>query len=82
MYKMCNLSTKYLEIQASGGKYSTHVNLEKNVLILFKQHTLEKVFFSKMLKCPKDFPGGSDGEEFACNAGKPGLIPGQGRSLG
>ena len=25
------------------------------------------------------FPGDSDGEEFACNAGDPGLIPGLGR---
>ena len=25
------------------------------------------------------FPGGSDGEELACNAGGPGLIPGWGR---
>ena len=28
------------------------------------------------------FPGGSDGKEFACNAGDPGLIPGLGRSPG
>ena len=28
------------------------------------------------------FPGGSDGQEFACNAGNPGLIPGLGRSPG
>ena len=27
-------------------------------------------------------PGGSDGKEFACNAGDPGLIPGLGRSPG
>ena len=26
------------------------------------------------------FPGGSDGKEFACNAGDMGLIPGLGRS--
>ena len=26
------------------------------------------------------FPGGSDGEESACNAGDPGSIPGLGRS--
>ena len=25
------------------------------------------------------FPGDSDGKEFACNAGDPGLIPGSGR---
>ena len=29
-----------------------------------------------------DFPGGSDGKEFACNAGDPGLTPGLGRSPG
>ena len=28
------------------------------------------------------FPGGSDGKEFACNAGDQGLIPGSGRSPG
>ena len=28
------------------------------------------------------FPGGSDGEESACNAADPGLIPGSGRSPG
>ena len=28
------------------------------------------------------FPGGSDGKEFACNAGDPGVIPGSGRSPG
>ena len=27
-------------------------------------------------------PGGSDGKEFACNAGDPALIPGLGRSPG
>ena len=27
------------------------------------------------------FPGGSDGEALACNAGDPGPIPGLGRSL-
>ena len=35
--------------------------------------------------CPlflKGFPGGSDGEESACNAGDPGSIPGSGRSPG
>ena len=30
----------------------------------------------------KGFPGGSDGEESACNAGDPDLIPGLGRSPG
>ena len=31
---------------------------------------------------PRGFPGGSDGKEFACNAGDPGSIPGSGRSPG
>ena len=30
----------------------------------------------------KDFPGGSDSKESACNAGDPGSIPESGRSLG
>ena len=29
-----------------------------------------------------DFPGGSDGKEYACNVGDPGLIPKSGRSPG
>ena len=28
------------------------------------------------------FPGGSDGKEYACNAGDPGSIPGSGRLSG
>ena len=28
------------------------------------------------------FPGGSDGKEYACNAGDPGSVPGSGRSSG
>ena len=39
------------------------------------------------LLCPKkkrkkEFPGGSDSEESACNVGDPGSIPGSGRSPG
>ena len=34
------------------------------------------------IQSPIDFPGGSDGEESACNAGDPGSIPGLGRSPG
>ena len=30
----------------------------------------------------RDFPGGSNGKESACNAGDPDLIPGSGRSPG
>ena len=30
----------------------------------------------------RGFPGGSDGEESACNAGDPGSIPGLGRAPG
>ena len=30
--------------------------------------------------CGMGFPGGSDGKEFTCNAGDPGLVPGLGRS--
>ena len=34
------------------------------------------------LPFPAGFPGGSDGEESACNVGELGLIPGLRRSLG
>ena len=34
------------------------------------------------LKRHKGFPGGSDGKEYACNAGDPGLFPGLGRYRG
>ena len=34
-----------------------------------------------MYSVPLGFLGGSDGKEFACNAGGPGSIPGLGRSL-
>ena len=34
------------------------------------------------LKIHKGFPGGSDGKEYACNAGDPGLFPGLGRYPG
>ena len=30
----------------------------------------------------RGFPGGSDGKEFACNAGEQGSVPGSGRSPG
>ena len=45
--------------------------------------TLKAVGFNYLkLQMRKGFPGGSDGKEFAYNAGDPGLIPGWGRSPG
>ena len=38
--------------------------------------------FLKKSKYNRGFPGGSDGQESACNAGDPSLIPGSGRSPG
>ena len=38
--------------------------------------------FSSVLYTTLGFPGGSDGNGSACNAGDPGSIPGLGRSLG
>ena len=35
-----------------------------------------------LLIVPRDFPGGSEGKESACNARDPVLIPGSGRSSG
>ena len=42
------------------------------------------VLYNNRLPTPvfMGFPGGSDGEESACNAGNLGLIPGSGRSPG
>ena len=34
------------------------------------------------ISCRMGFPGGSDGKEYACDVGDPGLIPGLGRSPG
>ena len=36
----------------------------------------------RSLEVPRDFPGGSDSKESACNAEDLGLIPGSGRYLG
>ena len=36
----------------------------------------------KYFERERNFLSGSDGKEFACNAGDPGLIPGSGRSPG
>ena len=45
--------------------------------------TLKAVVFNYLrLQMRKGFSGGSDGKEFAYNAGDPGLIPGWGRSPG
>ena len=41
---------------------------------------LRKVIFD-LLKLLEGFPGGSDGKEFACNVGDPGLIPGLGGKI-
>ena len=38
--------------------------------------------FNGAQRINRDFPGGSDGKESACNAEDPGLIPGSGRSPG
>ena len=39
----------------------------------------ENVIFRKTDRCYLSFPGGSDGQESACNAGDSGSIPGSGR---
>ena len=53
------------------------LNLKLIHIINFPFRNLEvSTYFPKN----KGFPGGSDGKEFACNAGDLGLIPGLGRS--
>ena len=39
-----------------------------------------RLFFFNHANISLGFPGSSDGKEFACNAGDPGLIPGSRRS--
>ena len=54
-------------------------------LWIHRYNALKFHFYSCNLKChfcSCDFPGGSAGKEYACNAGDPGLIPGSGRSPG
>ena len=43
---------------------------------------LKLQYFGRGLEARGSVPGGSDGKEFACNAGDPDLIPGSGRSPG
>ena len=47
--------------------------VKNNALKYIRQH---------IIKYYLGFPGGSDGKEYACNAGDLGLIPGLGRSPG
>ena len=49
------------------------------IIIIFRQ-LLNLNSNKGILQQNVGFPGGSDGKEFACNAGDPGLIPGLGRS--
>ena len=44
--------------------------------------TTEELTLSTLYYIYMHFPGGSAGEESACNAGDPGSIPGSGRSPG
>ena len=46
------------------------------------KHFLESWLFYRWIESCPGFPGGSDGKEFACSAGDPGLIPGSRRSPG
>ena len=47
-------------------------------------YTEERQMKQFLIRLPqhRGFPGGSDGKEFVCNAGDPGLIPELGSSLG
>ena len=42
----------------------------------------KKIYLKNLSSIKLGFPGGSDGEESACNAGDPGAIPESGRSPG
>ena len=52
------------------------------MLSLFMLSSLGSLFYFKLIKVTKGFPGGSDGKESACNVGDLGSIPGSGSSPG
>ena len=52
------------------------------MLSLFMLSSLGSLFYFKLIKVTKGFPGGSDGKESACNVGDLGSVPGSGRFLG
>ena len=47
-----------------------------------RKNRLTRFTLLSFLECQWGFPGGSDGEESACNAGDLGSTPGSGRSPG
>ena len=57
-------------------------HLSQPVIVVFFVLETENtcVFINAFGFCFGDLPGGSDGKEFACNAGEQGSIPGLGRS--
>ena len=54
--------------------------ISSNFYIICSTHVLQCSIFFFVTSQQKGFPGGSDGREFASNAGDLGLIPGLGRS--
>ena len=50
--------------------------------VIFEEFSCFKHVNNVLYVQSMDFPGDSDGEEFTCNAGDLGLIPGLGRSSG
>ena len=52
------------------------------VVYTYVKKLLHYTICTSLSYCLCDFPGGSDGKEFACNAGDLGLIPWLGRSPG
>ena len=52
------------------------------VYLLFSYHTILSIIIVVYFEIKEGFPGGSDGEESAWNAGDLGSIPGLGRSPG
>ena len=54
-----------------------------NTIPFYLFQNISSTSFAHFLRCCfRGFPGGSDGEESACNEGDPGSIPGSGRSPG
>ena len=59
-----------------------HLNLRCSFPRCIQCHPSRRVSPSEFITILSSYPGGSDGKEFACNAGDLGSIPGSGRSPG
>ena len=78
---ICWASTSIHYARHCTGKvlFKTYMSLLETPMYTEERNWQMKQFLIRLPQ-HRGFPGGSDGKEFVCNAGDPGLIPGLGRS--